>query len=428
MSNVATTTSTAPGQPVWTGTVSDEEQSKAPWIVGVALVLGCFLWMGPYMGVNVVLLPAKTAELAGDSKAAVVAALSTSAMIVAAIANILFGALSDLTRSRWGRRTPWIVCGSVLAAASMMLVNVATNVAMLIVTWCVYQCFLNAIIAPLIAVLADRTAPKFRGAITSMYALGYSVGIYTGQMIGARFLTNVTLGFIVLSVLTLLSGPIAAVLMREPSSLAMPKKSFDSKVFVEHFTFPVKGCRDYYLALFGKFLIVAAKFAISGFQLYILMDYMNQTKEGAAGYVTIMSMCMMVTAIVMTIISGPIADKIGSRKLPVIVSSLLVAVGSIIPFFSNDPHMMIAYALVAGTGMGAYNSVDQALNVDVLPNKETAAKDLGILNLANTGGQVLGPVLAAALIQSIGYHALFPLAAVCSLIGAVLIVFIKSVK
>lgn len=36
--------------------------------------------------------------------------------------------------------------------------------------------------------------------------------------------------------------------------------------------------------------------------------------------------------------------------------------------------------------------------------------------------------VAAALISSVGYHALFPLAAVCSLIGAVLIVFIKSVK
>ena len=54
------------------------------------------------MGVNVVLLPAKTALLAGDGKASVVAVLSTSAMIVAAIANIIFGALSDLTRSRFG--------------------------------------------------------------------------------------------------------------------------------------------------------------------------------------------------------------------------------------------------------------------------------------------------------------------------------------
>lgn len=162
--------------------------------------------------------------------------------------------------------------------------------------------------------------------------------------------------------------------------------------------------------------------------LYILTDYMKQNQSGAAYYVSLISLCMMVTAIVMTVIAGPISDKIKSRKIPVIVSSLLVAIGSAIPFFWNDPRMMIVYALIAGTGMGAYNSVDQALNIEVLPNKDTAAKDLGILNLSNTGGQVFGPVLAASLITWVGYHALFPLAAVCSLIGAVLIVFIKKVR
>ena len=416
------------GADSWSGTENDTSQKKAPWIVGVALVLGTFLWMGPYMGVNVVLLPAKAAVIDPDSKAAIVAVLSTSAMIVAAIANIIFGALSDLTRSRWGRRTPWIVCGSVLAAASLVLVSLAPNTMMLIISWCVYQCFLNAIVAPLIAVLADRTAPKFRGTITSMYALGYSVGISGGQMIGARFLGNISTGYYVLAALTLLAGPLAAVLMREQSSLGMPRKSFTWRTFIDHFSFPTKGAKDYYLALFGKFLIVAAKFSISGFMLYILTDYMKQNQSGAAYYVSLISLCMMVTAIVMTVIAGPISDKIKSRKIPVIVSSLLVAIGSAIPFFWNDPRMMIVYALIAGTGMGAYNSVDQALNIEVLPNKDTAAKDLGILNLSNTGGQVFGPVLAASLITWVGYHALFPLAAVCSLIGAVLIVFIKKVR
>ncbi|WP_229088327.1 MFS transporter [Bifidobacterium dentium] len=314
------------------------------------------------MGVNVVLLPAKTALLAGDGKASVVAVLSTSAMIVAAIANIIFGALSDLTRSRFGRRSPWIIGGSVLAAAAMMFVSWAPTVPLLIVGWCVYQCFLNAIVAPLIAVITDRTAPKFRGTISAMYALGYSVGIYGGQMIGARFLTDQSMGFTVLAVLTLIGGPLAALIMHEGSSLAMPRKRFTAQMFWEHFSFPTRHCRDYYLALFGKFLIVAAKFAISGFQLYILTDYMMQSADGAKHYVSVISMCMMVTAIAMTVIAGPISDRIGSRKIPVIACSLLVAVGSIIPFFSNDPKMMIAYALVAGTGMGAYNAVDQALN------------------------------------------------------------------
>ena len=197
------------------------------------------------MGVNVVLLPAKTALLAGDGKASVVAVLSTSAMIVAAIANIIFGALSDLTRSRFGRRSPWIIGGSVLAAAAMMFVSWAPTVPLLIVGWCVYQCFLNAIVAPLIAVITDRTAPKFRGTISAMYALGYSVGIYGGQMIGARFLTDQSMGFTVLAVLTLIGGPLAALIMHEGSSLAMPRKRFTAQMFWEHFSFPTRHCRDY---------------------------------------------------------------------------------------------------------------------------------------------------------------------------------------
>ncbi|RDX26361.1 transporter, partial [Bifidobacterium breve] len=43
---------------------------------------------------------------------------------------------------------------------------------------------------------------------------------------------------------------------------------------------------------------------------------------------------------------------------------------------------MYLYAGIAGFGYGVYSAIDQALNVDVLPNKEEAGKDLGILNLA----------------------------------------------
>jgi hypothetical protein len=42
---------------------------------------------------------------------------------------------------------------------------------------------------------------------------------------------------------------------------------------------------------------------------------------------------------------------------------------------------MILFAGFAGLGYAVYGAVDQALNVDVLPNKEEAGKDLGILTL-----------------------------------------------
>lgn len=97
----------------WTGSVADDEQSKAPVKIGVATGLGALLWLGPYLEVNTVLLPAKVEQVAPGNKAAIVALLAISAMIVATIANIIIGGLSDLTRSRWGRRTPWIVAGSI---------------------------------------------------------------------------------------------------------------------------------------------------------------------------------------------------------------------------------------------------------------------------------------------------------------------------
>ncbi len=226
----------------------------------------------------------------------------------------------------------------------------------------------------------------------------------------------------------MIGGPLAAILMREESSLDMPVGKFTGKMFMEHFVFPTKNCWDYYMALLGKFLIVAAKFTIAGYQLYILTDLMKQSTLGASHYLSIINLCMMITAIGMTVIAAPIADRIGSRKIPVVVCAVLVAVGSCIPFFNQTPGAMIAYAIVVGTGMGTFNAVDQALNVDVLPDPESAAKDLGIINLANTGGQVLGPIVAATIIGVSGYAGLFPAAAIMAVVGAIFVLLIKNVK
>ncbi|GAF41176.1 hypothetical protein JCM14202_3104 [Agrilactobacillus composti DSM 18527 = JCM 14202] len=98
---------------VWQDTIQDDQQPKAPIKIGLATGLGALLWLGPYLGVNAVLLPAKVQQVAPSDKAQIVALLASAAMIVATLANIIIGGLSDLIRSRWGRRTPWIIAGSV---------------------------------------------------------------------------------------------------------------------------------------------------------------------------------------------------------------------------------------------------------------------------------------------------------------------------
>ena len=407
---------------------SNSEQPKTPIRLGVALALGAVLWLGPYLGVVGVLLPARVAIIAPDDKAGVIALLAIVAMIVATVANIVIGAFSDLTRSRWGRRTPYLIVGSVGTAVMLVAIAQATTVAAIIVMWSLYQVFLNAIVAPLLAVIADRIAPRHRGTISSIYAFGYSAGLYGGQIVGAQFLGNIDTGFYVFAALTLLSGPVAALIMREASSRSMPAMRLNRRTLLDNFSFPRRNSRDYYLALFGKFLIMGGTFAVSGYQLYIFTDYLRLDAASTAHYVTLISTILMVTALAMAAIAGPISDKLGTRKMPVIFAAVLIAVGVFFPFISPSPWAMVVYAVIAGIGMGAFNAVDQALNVEVLPDQKTAAKDLGILNLANTGGQIVGPVVAAAAISAFGYQAIFPAAAVLAVVGAVLVFAIRKVR
>ncbi|MFT8994412.1 MFS transporter [Lentilactobacillus hilgardii] len=409
-------------------TPNNEQQTKLPIRTAFALAIGVILWLGPYLALVGVLVPQQVARIAPGQKAEVIAIMSTFAMIVSTIANIIEGALSDRTRSKWGRRTPWIVLGSIGTAICIVFWGLCTAPWQIVLSDCVYMVFLNMIVAPLIAVIADRTSPKYRGTISSIYALGTAAGQYGGQAFASLFLPIPYTGFIVMAVLTLLSGPLAGLILREKSTKDMPVEKITIKNFSQNFAFPTKDSLDFYLALIGKLCIQTASFAISGYQLYILTDYILLRGGKLQSYVTYISMILMTTAIVLSIFAGPISDKIGRRKVPVIFAGGLIAIGSIIPMFSTQPWIMLVYALIVGTGMGMYNSVDQALNIEVLPDPKTAAKDLGLLNMANNGGQVFGPIFAATIIGFAGYRGIFPLACAMAVIGSILIIFIRKVK
>ena len=140
-------------------TPTDEQQHKLPVRTAIGLVVGVLLWLGPYLGLVGVLVPQAMARITPDHKA--------GAMVVSTIANIIEGALSDRTRSKHGRRTPWIVWGSIGTAITIVFWGMCTTVWQEVLADCVYMIFLNMIVAPLIAVIADRTSPKYRGTISS---------------------------------------------------------------------------------------------------------------------------------------------------------------------------------------------------------------------------------------------------------------------
>lgn len=403
----------------------DTDQARLPWRYGIATALGVLLWLGAYLALVGVLVPARIAEISPDNKATALATMSTVAMIVSTIANILWGALSDRTRSRFGRRTPWLIAGSIGSCASILVWSQVDTIALIITMAAVFQIFLNMIVAPLLVVLSDRVAPKFRGTMSAVYGFGYTIGLYGGQVVASQFIDVPKTGFLVMAVATLLAGPVAALILREKSSKDMPVDRLTWAMFSDTFAFPTHNARDYYLALFGKLLMIAAKFMISGYMLYIVTDYLLLEGDAVSGKIAQVNLILMVTALLFGVVAGPLSDRLKRRKLPVVVAGLFIAVGTFIPFLSNEPWTLVAFALVAGVGMGSFTSVDQALNLEVLPDPQRAAKDLGVLNLANNGGQVIGPVLAAAVVSMGGYHLVFLTSAIVAVLGTVLIALIR---
>ncbi|MDB6710123.1 MFS transporter, partial [Bifidobacterium longum] len=128
------------------------------------------------------------------------------------------------------------------------------------------------------------------------------------------------------------------------------------------------------------------------------------TKTEAAGTIATMSIITMVVSLTASLISGPISDKMHTHKVPVIIASLLFAIGTAMPWIMPSVTGMYLYAGIAGFGYGVYSAIDQALNVDVLPNKEEAGKGLGILNLATTLGQAVGPTITSVVKTTTGTY------------------------
>jgi MFS family permease len=86
--------------------------------------------------------------------------------------------------------------------------------------------------------------------------------------------------------------------------------------------------------------------------------------------------------------------------------------------------------IIGGVGFGMYMAVDLALVVDVLPDPNSAAKDLGVLNIAGALPFALAPALAPVVLElsDTSYSVLYLVAGACALLGAVAIIPIRRVR
>ncbi|XVV15071.1 hypothetical protein ACQP2X_12235 [Actinoplanes sp. CA-131856] len=83
----------------------------------------------------------------------------------------------------------------------------------------------------------------------------------------------------------------------------------------------------------------------------------------------------------------------------------------------------------AGIAFGIYLPVDQALFIDVLPDKTAAGRDLGVAALASNLGQALGPFLAGqVVVLTGGYRGVWAVALVLTAVAALSILRVRNAR
>lgn len=396
------------------------------------LIIGPASWLGPYIAAASLFLPALIQQIDAQNKIQLVALFSTCGMVVAAISNMVAGYLSDRTRSRFGKRTPWLVGGAAVFMLSMILASTANSIPFLLASWMLGQIALNFIVAPMVAWL-DLAPENGKGTASGAYGgLGMALGNNGFTIFAAMFLGQFRLGFIIFGIMTFVGTLIAAIIVREPSNLTEeriePEKKEKTSLKAAMKIFPSwKIGRDYYLALIGKLFQGVGNFSITGYLLFIMTDFLHKGTGATQQSIQLINTIMLLFGIAMGFIAGPLSDKYKVLKLPVGLSTISLGIGALSMFFLQNDLGILIYGFAAGLGMGIWNSLDNLLNLEVIPDKNRVAFFLGVYNLGNTVTQAIAPVLAAFVISQFSFSSIFIVSFIFSAIGGLCILSIKSV-
>ncbi|OCI31319.1 MFS transporter [Oerskovia enterophila] len=375
------------------------------------------------------LMPLQVQLLGEEDKVANLAVVGTFGALAALLAQPVAGQISDRTRSRFGRRAPWLVLGALVGGLGLLAMGFASSLVGIVIGWMIVQIAYNFAQGPLSAIMPDRVPRTLRGTFAALSGLGLMLGALGGSILGAQFADSIQLGYLVFAGFTLIVLTLFVVFNPDHSSKDLAKEPFDIGEFLRTFWVSPRKHPDFFWAFTGRLLLYTGYFAVTGYQLFILQDYIGLGQAGAVAAVPLFSVISLAGVLVATLVSGPLSDRFQRRKVFVFLSSALVGLALLIPTFVPSFAGWAVFTFVSGLGFGMFQAVDTALMSEVLPSAKSFAKDLGVVNIAATLPQTLAPAFAGMIILSFGgYIALFPVGIVLSILGACAVWPIKAVR
>ncbi|WP_417231952.1 MFS transporter [Brevundimonas sp.] len=373
-----------------------------------------------------IVLPLQAEQLAPGQGALLLSQVALWGALAAGATNFLAGLLSDRASGRWGRRRPWIVGGALATAGACLIILIAPGPSSLLAAVVLFQVALNTMFGPLNAVLPDRVPDRQKGLVSAMIGLGFPLATLFAALIVAVVLSDQSTRFLVIA--------IAVVVLILPFGLSLREPVREHGSQATNLSFGALRDSDFLMAFVSRLLV---QVAITLNVLYLLFYLQQQTDveirfphlrtEAVLGWLMAGAT---VASLIVGFVGGLLSDRFARRKVFVVAGALMMSGGALLMIVAPSWPGPLVAQLIFGAGLGLYSTVDVALVAQVLPCRDSAGRDLGIMNLAITLPQVGAPLLGLTLISlsSQAMPWIFAAAAGSALTGGIAVAHIRRIR
>ncbi|HYZ52432.1 MAG TPA: MFS transporter [Streptosporangiaceae bacterium] len=398
---------------------------RAGWIT-LLFTANIGLWLAIYAPIQV-LLPEQAQSLDKAGKAVLLSVVMGAGAVAALAATPIVGALSDRTTSRWGRRHPWTVAGAVAGAAGLAVLAAAPDAAVMMLGWFLAQAGLGGMLATLTSALPDRVPAAQRGTLGGLIGISQMLGTVLGALLVTVLVTGLADGYLACGLVVVLGALAFALLTHDdvlPPGLA-PQAGLAatlSRLWVSPRRHP-----DFGWGWAMHFMINLGNALGTLYLLYFLSDAAHY-RDPQTGLLILMAIYGISLAAA-GVACGIASDRSGHRKRYVIGAAVLMALAALLLVISPTWSAALAAAPLLGIGFGTYWAAAPAVLTQVLPVASDRAKDLGVINVANSLPLVVAPLIAGVVLGTAhSYLVLFALAGLATLGGGAAVIRIRCVR
>ena len=301
---------------------------------------------------------------------------------------------------------------------------------MVLIGWCIAQVFFNALLAALIAVLPDQVPVAQRGRVAGVLGICLPIASVSGTFVVQLFTGNTLTMFLAPCAIGGILILLFVVALRDRRLAVADRPAWSLREFTSAFYLNPRKHPDFAWAFASRFLLVLAYAFLTTYQVYYLLEKLGSAADDVPRQLFLATLAMSSVVVVASLVGGWLSDRTRRRKIFVGSASVVFGLALFVIALASSFHGFVVGMAIGGLGFGLYTAVDLALVADVLPDPNSAAKDLGVMNIAGALPSSVAPAIAPAILAlSHGsYGVLYAVAGACAVLGAGAIVPVKRVR